>query len=135
MKMNEFISESFQNISINGVLYSLNTDEKRIYSNVKEMVKLPKNELSEFDQRIANNLVTRGLLHRKKNPQHQIYFTAKGRRKDVYNKPIDEVAPPDTDIEKWINDNKDRFQKQYGKNYKKYLYGKAWNKFNGKKMS
>lgn len=135
MKMKEFMIETFQNVSINGILYSLNSDEKKIYTKVKETGKLLKSELSEFDQRIANNLVTRGLLKRRKNPQHEIYFVAKGRRKVANNKPIDEVAPPDAQIEKWINDNKERFEEKYGKQYKKYLYGKAWNKFNGKKMS
>lgn len=125
--------ETFQNISINGILYSLNTDEKRIYSKIKNASKLLKSELSEFDQRIANNLVTRGLIKRKKNPQHEIYFMTKGRRTTSFKQPIEEIAPPDSDIEKWINDNKQRFQDRYGKNYKKYLYGKAWNKFNGKK--
>lgn len=135
MKLKEFMVETFQNVSINGILYSLNSDEKKIYSKVKESGKLLKSDLSEFDQRIANNLVTRGLLKRRKNPQHEIYFVSKGRRKDVSNKSIEEVAPPDTDIEKWINDNKDRFKEKYGKNYGKYLYGKAWNKFNGKKIN
>lgn len=135
MKMKEFMIETFQNVSINGILYSLNSDEKKIYTKVKETGKLLKSELSEFDQRIANNLVTRGLLKRRKNPQHEIYFVAKGRRKVANNKPIDEVAPPDTQIEKWINDNKERFEEKYGKQYKKYLYGKAWNKFNGKKIT
>lgn len=134
MKIKEFIIETFQTVSINGVLYSLNTDEKAIYKKVKEAGKLLKSELSEFDARIANDMVTKGLLKRRKNPQHQIYFVTKGRRKCALNKPIEEVAPPDHQIEKWIEDNKEKFQEKYGKEYKKYLYGKAWNKFNGKKM-
>lgn len=135
MKFNDLVTESFQNVSIGGVLYSLNTDEKKIYTQAKESGKLMKNDLSEYDQRIANGLVTRGLLKRRKNPQHEIYFVTKGRRKVALNKPIEEVAPPDNQIEKWIEDNKDRFQEKYGKEYKKYLYGKAWNKFNGKKLN
>ena len=134
MKIREFMTESFQTVSINGILYSLNTDEKTIYKKVKEAGKLLKSDLSEFDARIANGMVTKGLLKRRKNPQHEIYFVAKGRRKCALNKPIEEVAPPDHQIEKWIEDNKERFQEKYGKEYKKYLYGKAWNKFNGKKM-
>jgi len=134
MKFNSIINETFQNISINGVLYSLNTDEKKIYTQAKEAGKLMKNDLSEYDQRIANSLVTRGLLKRRKNPQHEIYFVTKGRRKTAPVQPLDEVAPPDANIEKWIEDNKERFEQEYGKEYKKYLYGKAWNKFNGKKM-
>lgn len=133
MKINEFVKESFQTVSINGILRSLNNDEKRIYTKVKENDKILKSDLNEFDQRVASNMVTKGLLCRRKNPQHEIYFTAKGRRKCGYKQPIDEIAPPDTEIEKWINDNKDRFKEKYGeKKYKKYLYGKAWNKFNGK---
>lgn len=132
MKLKDIIAENFQNVSMKGILYSLNSDEKKIYQKVKNSEKLLKSDLSEFDQRIANNLVTRGLLTRRKNPQHEIYFTARGRRKNAIEKDLNEVAPPDSDIEKWINDNKERFKKQYGKDYKKYLYGKAWNKFNGK---
>ena len=135
MKIKEFMIEAFQTVSINGILYSLNTDEKKIYTKVKEAGKLMKSDLSEFDQRIASNMVTKGLLCRKKNPQREIYFTTKGRRKCALNKPVEEVAPPDSQIEKWIDDNKDRFQEKYGKDYKKYLYGKAWNKFNGKKIT
>lgn len=37
-----------------------------------------------------------------------------------------EKAPPSPEAEKWILDNKERFKKRYGKNYAKYLYGKAW---------
>lgn len=135
MKINEFMVETFQTVSINGILYSLNTDEKKIYSNVKENGKLMKSELGEYDQRIASQMVTKGLLCRRKNPQHEIYFTTRGRRKCAPNKPIDEVAPPDSQIEKWIEKNKDNFKEKYGKDYKKYLYGKAWNKFNGKKLN
>ena len=134
MRINEFITESFQTVSINGILYSLNTDEKAIYTKVKEAGKLLKKDLSEFDARVANGMVTKGLLKRRKNPQQEIYFVTKGRRKNAPEKPIEEVAPPDSQIEKWINDNKERFEEKYGKDYKKYLYGKAWNKFNGKKM-
>ena len=99
MKIREFMTESFQTVSINGILYSMNTDEKEIYKKVKEAGKLLKSELSEFDSRIANDMVTKGLLKRRKNPQHQIYFVAKGRRKCALNKPIEEVAPPDHQIE------------------------------------
>ena len=135
MKFKNFVNESFQNVSINGVLYSLNTDEKKIYTKVKESGKLMKSDLSEYDQRVANGLVTRGLLKRRKNPQHEIYFMTRGRRKAALQKPIEEVAPPDSQIEKWIENNEERFKERYGKEYKKYLYGKAWNKFNGKPLN
>ena len=122
MRINEFITESFQTVSINGILYSLNTDEKAIYTKVKEAGKLLKKDLSEFDARVANGMVTKGVLKRRKNPQQEIYFVTKGRRKNAPEKPIEEVAPPDSGIEKWINDNKERFEEKYGKDYKKYLY-------------
>lgn len=67
MKFNDLVTESFQNVSINGVLYSLNTDEKKLYTQAKDAGKLMKKDLSEYDQRIANGLVTRGLLKRRKN--------------------------------------------------------------------
>ena len=40
MKINEFIIENFQTVSINGILRSLNNDEKKIYTKVKENGKL-----------------------------------------------------------------------------------------------
>lgn len=40
---------------------------------------------------------------------------------------LDEVAPPSAKIEKWINSNKERFVKQYGKEKgMQVLYAKAW---------
>ena len=137
MKLQNIITEGFSTVSINGIMYSLNNDEKSIYDKIKkdEDRKLFKKDLDEFDQRIASNMVTRGILQRRKNPQHEIYFTTRGRRKNaIFNRPLDEVAPPDMESEKWINKNKDRFKERYGKNYKKYLYGKAWNLYNGKKI-
>lgn len=48
--------------------------------------------------------------------------------------PINEEAPPDPDIEKWINDNKERFRKEYGEERGlEILYGKAWNMYKKKK--
>lgn len=41
---------------------------------------------------------------------------------------LDEVAPSDPKIEKWIKDNKARFVERYGKEKgMKVLYGRAWN--------
>lgn len=138
MKLEQIITENFQTVSINGILYSLNTDEKAIYDKIKkeENKKLFKKDLDEFSQRIASGLVTKGILQRRKNPQHEIYFTTRGRRKNaVFNRPLEEVAPPDIASEKWINKNKEKFKEKYGSNYKKYLYGKAWNMYNGKGLS
>lgn len=40
---------------------------------------------------------------------------------------LDEVAPPSPKIEKWINSNKERFVKEYGKEKgMQVLYAKAW---------
>jgi intracellular sulfur oxidation DsrE/DsrF family protein len=135
MKLKDFMVESFQTVYANGVIYSLNNDEKRLYQKIKEAGKVLKDELPEFDVRVVNNLVTRGLIKRKKNPQHEIYFTAKGRRKNIHKETMTEVAPPDAEIESWVEANKDSFKEKYGKQYGKYLYGKAWNKFNGKKIN
>ena len=135
MKFKNMVNESFQNVSINGVLYSLNTDEKRIYTKAKEADggKLMKDDLSEYDKRIANDLVTRGLLKRRKNPQHKIYFMTKGRRKNALDNTIQQNTPPDKDLEKWVADNEEKYKEKYGKEYKSKLMAKAWNKFNGKK--
>ena len=36
MKLEQIITENFQTVSINGILYSLNTDEKAIYDKIKK---------------------------------------------------------------------------------------------------
>lgn len=133
MKLRDFMIESFQTISINGILYSLGNDERKIYSKCKENGKVMKIDLTEFDQRIASGMVSKGLLSRRKTKQGELYFTCKGRRKNICKEKITEVAPPSRESEDWINKNKERFKEKYGKEYEKYLYGKAWNKYNGKK--
>jgi hypothetical protein len=46
---------------------------------------------------------------------------------------INESSPPDTEIEKWINDNKSRFSKEYGSERgKQVLYATAWRMYNNK---
>jgi len=77
------------------------------------------------------------LLRRKKakqeNGKHgRIYYVTRGRKGHLSSKMIDEVAPPDKKIESWIKKNKKRFKDRYGDGYEKYLYGKAWNNYNGK---
>ncbi len=42
---------------------------------------------------------------------------------------LDEVAPPDESIEKWIKHVKPIFRKEYGADYKQVLYAKAWKLF------
>lgn len=39
---------------------------------------------------------------------------------------ISEAAPPGAAAEKWIKDNKKRFKKQYGKDWERVIYAKAW---------
>ena len=39
MKLEHIITENFQTVSINGILYSLNTDEKAIYDKIKNYLK------------------------------------------------------------------------------------------------
>jgi hypothetical protein len=46
---------------------------------------------------------------------------------------INESAPPDVDIEKWINNNQQEFSKQYGSEKgKQVLYATAWRMYNNK---
>jgi hypothetical protein len=46
---------------------------------------------------------------------------------------INEKAPPDANIEKWILANKDRFMKEYGpEKGMAVLYAKAWEMYNKK---
>lgn len=46
---------------------------------------------------------------------------------------INESAPPDAEVEKWINDNKTEFSKQYGSEKgKQVLYATAWRMYNNK---
>jgi len=46
-----------------------------------------------------------------------------------YTDKLDEVAPPDESIEKWIKRVKPIFRKEYGADYKQVLYAKAWKLF------
>jgi hypothetical protein len=60
------------------------------------------------------------------------YKDKKGRKllidkKKMHENIVNEVAPPDPKIEKWINANKERFVKQYGKKKgMEVLYATAW---------
>lgn len=54
--------------------------------------------------------------------------------KELRKNIINEVAPPDAEIEDFINQNKNRFVKQYGKEKGiQVLYSLAWKRFNEKK--
>ena len=50
---------------------------------------------------------------------------------------INEVSPPDPEIEKWASDPdvKASFKKQYGDRWQEVLYAKAWQKYNSKQES
>ena len=138
MKIRNMMVESFECVKINGILRNLNNDEMRIYKKVKENGKLFKADLEEFDQTVASSMVSKGLLRRVKAKQEngkkgRIYFIARGRNGKLTSKPLEEVAPPDREIESWIRKNKKAFKDRYGEEYGKFLYGKAWKKYNGKK--
>ena len=50
-----------------------------------------------------------------------------GKAKGIKEEILDEVAPPNPKIEKWIKANKERFVKEYGKEKgTQVLYAKAW---------
>ena len=138
MKIRNMMVESFECVKINGILRNLNNDEMRIYKKVKENGKLFKADLEEFDQTVASSMVSKGLLRRVRAKQEngkkgRIYFITRGRNGKLSSKPLEEVAPPDREIESWIRKNKKAFKDRYGEDYGKFLYGKAWKKYNGKK--
>lgn len=127
------INES--SVKLNNIDIYLNDDESKVYDKVKEQGKLFKDDMSEYDIRIANCLVTKHLLKKFKNHINGIYFKTAGRKtkSNDFTTNMFEVAPPSKEIENWIIKNKDKFKEKYGKDYKQYLYGKAWNKYNNKK--
>lgn len=133
MKVNNILNESFECVKIKGIYRNLNNDEMKIYKQVKEHDKLYKMDLPEFEQNVATTMVIKGLLRRKKEKETgKLYYTTVGRNGVIKHQELDEVAPPDREIETWIKNNKKRFQDRYGDGYEKYLYGKAWKKYNGK---
>lgn len=134
MKINNLIKESFECVKIGNVYRNLNTDELKIYKQTKKEGKVYKQDLPEYEQNVATTMVSKGLLRRRKEQETgKIYYSTVGRNGKIKTKELDEVAPPDREIESWIKKNKKTFQDRYGDGYEKYLYGKAWKKFNGKK--
>lgn len=134
MKVNNLLQETFECVKIGNVYRNLNTDELKIYKQTKKEGKVYKQDLPEYEQNVATTMVTKGLLRRKKEKETgKIYYSTVGRNGRIKTKELDEVAPPDREIESWIKKNKQKFQDRYGDGYEKYLYGKAWNKYNGKK--
>ena len=137
MRNKSILTEAYECVKIGGILRNLSNDEMKVYKKVKEQGRVFKAELSEYDANVATTMVSKGLLRRKKAQQDEghgrIYYTTIGRKGHIKNKEITEVAPPGKDAESWIKKNKKRFKDKYGKDYEKYLYGKAWNNYNGKK--
>lgn len=137
MRVKSLLTESYECVKIGGILRNLSNDEMKIYKKVKSEGRVYKMDLPEYDANVATTMVSKGLLRRKKAQQDEghgrIYYTTIGRKGHIKSKEIDEVAPPGKESEKWIKKNKKRFKDKYGKDYEKYLYGKAWNNYNGKK--
>lgn len=139
MKFKSLLNESYECVKIGGILRNLSNDEMKIYKKVKKEGKVFKQDLDEYDANVATTMVSKGLLRRKKlkDPNSHfngcIYYTTIGRKGHLVRKEMDEVAPPGQESEKWIKKNKKRFKDKYGKDYEKYLYGKAWNNYNGKR--
>lgn len=134
MKLNKLLQESFECVKIGNVYRNLNTDELKIYKQTKKEGKVYKQDLPEYEQNVATTMVSKGLLRRRKEKETgKLYYITIGRNGRIKTKELDEVAPPDREIESWIKKNKQKFQDRYGDGYEKYLYGKAWNKYNGKK--
>lgn len=134
MKLNKLLQESFECVKIGNVYRNLNTDELKIYKQTKKEGKVYKQDLPEYEQNVATTMVSKGLLRRRKEKETgKLYYITIGRNGRIKTKELDEVAPPDREIESWIKKNKKTFQDRYGDGYEKYLYGKAWNKYNGKK--
>lgn len=133
MKINNLLQESFECVKIGNVYRNLNTDELKVYKQAKKEGKIYKQDLPEYEQNVATTMVSKGLLRRKKEKETgKIYYSTVGRNGRIKTKELDEVAPPDREIESWIKKNKKTFQDRYGDGYEKYLYGKAWKKYNGK---
>lgn len=137
MKFKELLTETYECVKIGGILRNLTNDEMKIYKKVKDEGRVFKLDLPEYEANVATTMVSKGLLRRKKAQQDEghgrIYYTSIGRKGHLKGGELDEVAPPGKESEKWIKKNKKRFKEKYGKDYEKYLYGKAWNNYNGKK--
>ena len=133
MKVNKLLQESFECVKIGNVYRNLNTDELKIYKQTKKDGKIYKQDLPEYEQNVATTMVSKGLLRRRKEKETgKLYYITIGRNGRIKTKELDEIAPPDREIESWIKKNKQKFQDRYGDGYEKYLYGKAWKKYNGK---
>lgn len=85
MKLNSLLNEEYNVVSIKGILRNLTNDEKKIYSKIRKQEdgKLFKKKIDPFLLRVANDMVSKGIIGRRKNPQGEIYFVCKGRRKTL----------------------------------------------------
>ena len=85
MRLDDLINEAFNLVSVKGILRNLDNDERKIYNRIRKQEdgKLFKKKLDPFLLRVANEMVTKGLLSRRKTPQGELYFMCKGRRKTV----------------------------------------------------
>lgn len=68
----------------------------------------------------------------KKSLAEKLIEALEEERFNVAESVLTEKAPPDDEIEKWIKDVKPEFKKEYGDDWEKVLYAKAWNKYNEK---
>jgi len=121
-------------IKLNGMVQQLSASEERLYDKIKKEGKLFSSNMSRDELYTANLLATKHLVKKATNPELGLYFKTAGRtlKNNDYQEQITEVAPPSKKIESWIEKNKQRFKDEYGKDYKKYLYGRAWKMFNAK---
>ena len=89
MKLSQLLEDFNVNFSripiVLPLLRNLSNDEKKIYKRIRrqEDGKLFKSKLDDFMLRVANNMVSKGVIGRRKNPQGEIYFVCKGRRKTI----------------------------------------------------
>lgn len=130
-----------------------NHSKKGVKCDVHGKDECPTNEAIEIGKalRIGNQFTDSHLAANKRNPNslgkpanlldraNKTIGKLKGStfmvKKMTEEEQIDEVAPPDPKIEKWIKDNKERFVKEYGpKKGKEVLYAKAW-KMHGRSES
>lgn len=79
----------------------------------------------DAERKVAKQLST--IAAKSNVPVTKIKPGKKSNNKKLKEETLDEVAPPNAKIEKWINSNKERFVKQYGKEKgMQVLYAKAW---------
>lgn len=75
MKLNNLINEDFNVVSIKGILRNLSNDEKKIYKRIRKQEdgKLFKNKLDDFMLRVANQMVSKGVIGRRKSSRGNLF--------------------------------------------------------------